>query len=739
MIGNHPPRRCGIATFTQDTARALRRAGLSVDVIAMSDHPGHAYPNSVLFEIPQDDLLAYEDAARRINLGGYDLVNVQHEYGIYGGRAGSHLLTLLRELNMPIVSTVHTALQNPNADQKAAMDELASLSAQFVVMSEKAKEILQSVHGIPDSQLTVLPHGIPDLPEEDPEEIKRALGVGGKKVILTFGLLSPDKGIEYAIDAMAEVPNATYVVLGQTHPHIKRDSGEAYRESLQRRAEAAGVADQVVFLNQFVDDSELARFLKMADLYVTPYLNEAQVTSGTLAYTVGNGKAVISTPYWHAKELLSDGRGILVPFRNAHALGAAMARLLEDGWRRAEIERKAYDYGRQMTWPRVAEGLLKSYRQASGYSHSVFNTLIRLYPAAEKSNPDLPEPRLEHLEVMTDDTGIIQHARYSVPNRDEGYCLDDNARALQFIVKLEAAGFEDHRLYRLQNNYLSFCAHALDKSTGRFRNFLSYDRRWLEKQGSEDSHARALWALSETAANADSWGARRLARELFESAQETSLSFMSPRAWGYSLMGFVKLGKTAEAEILVGRLMASYLAHADGEWNWFENSATYANARLSQAMIVAGRALDKPEAVSVGLKSLNWLCEVQNERGRFCPIGNDGFLAKGKKMPRFDQQPLEAAAHVSACLAAWEATRDPRWKREAERAFGWFLGNNVLGARMAECETGGCRDGLLECGPNENQGAESTISYLSALTELSVAKAESFEEESGEGEVGANA
>lgn len=722
MIGNHTPRKCGIATFTKDTASALRRAGFVVDVVAMSDHPGHDYPDGVLFDIPQDDFTAYLDAANRINMGCYDVVLVQHEYGIFGGPAGAHILALLRDLKVPIITTLHTVLKDPNPDQLAVLEELAGLSARFVVMSDKARELLMSVNGIPSSQIEIIPHGIPDLPDEDPEELKRSLGIEGKKVVLTFGLLSPDKGIEYGINAMAEVPDATYVILGQTHPHIKRDHGEGYREGLQALAASLGIADRVIFLNRFVDDAELTRYLNMADVYVTPYLKPEQVTSGTLAYTVGNGKAVVSTPYWHAQELLAEGRGVLVPFRDAGKLAFAINGLLLDSQWKSEIEQRAFAYGRQMTWPRVAEGLARCFEVVSGETRSMLENLIN-FAAVEKSKLVLPPVRLDHIRALTDDTGIIQHATYTIPNRDEGYCIDDNARALLLMVRLESAGMDDAQIYRLQNIYLSFCAYALDKSKGRFRNFLPYDRRWVEKQGSEDSHGRTLWALGETAAVAKSWGMRQLARQLFEEAEGVVESFTSPRAWAYSLLGCVRLGRTRLANEFTTRLVNLYRANASQNWCWFEEKATYCNARLSQSLILAGRALHRAEAVEIGLKTLNWLCEVQTRDGRYCPIGNDGFLEKGGKRALFDQQPVEAAAHVAACLTAFEATCDAKWQREAERAFGWFMGQNLLGAPLADRRTGGCRDGLLASGPNENQGAESTISYLGAIADLQLASA----------------
>lgn len=717
LIGNFAPRRCGIATFTRDLSRALGMAGVAVDVVAMSDEPGYEYPPEVVFDIPEDDLDAYRKAAERLNDAGYRLACVQHEYGIFGGPAGRHLLTLLRELNMPVVTTLHTVLTHPTAEQRAVMDELISLSQRVVVMSDRARSILHQVHGADEDVVTTIPHGIPDLPDVDPETLKAEVGLAGKKVVATFGLLSPDKGIQYAIEALAQVPEAVYVVAGQTHPHIVRHSGEAYRESLVELARRLGVEDRLIFWNRFMDDQELGRLLRLCDVYVTPYLKEEQITSGTLAFSVGNGKAVVATPYWHAQELLADGRGILVPFRDSRALAEAIGSLLSDEAKRREIEKRAFEYGRRMRWPAVGQAYRECFEQTTGESVRLLGRLAH-QAAPEKSSLQLPPVRLEHLVRLTDDTGILQHARYTIPRRAEGYCIDDNARALLLCAQLQAAGFYDPVLPRLTHRYLAFCEHAFNPETGRFRNFMSYDRRWLEDAGSEDSHGRSLWALGTAAGISTDPAVRALASELFEAGLPAVAGFTSPRAWAYTALGLVACHRAAEARPFVSHLLRGFEEYAESDWPWFEPVLAYANARLPQALVVAGHALRDEHAVEVGLRSLQWLTRLQRDGGRFSPVGCHGFYRKGGEMARFDQQPIEAAAQVSACLAALEVSGDPQWRREAERAFAWFLGHNVAGAPLADVETGGCRDGLHPEGANENQGAESTLSYLTALVEL---------------------
>lgn len=683
----------------------------------MSDQEGYEYPPEVVFDIPQDDLAAYRSAAYRLNTAGYDLVNVQHEYGIYGGPAGSHLLTLLRELKMPIVPTLHTILQRPNPDQRAVLDEIIGLSQSIVVMSEKARSLLCSVHNVPAEKVVLIPHGIPDLPATEPETLKKEMGLEGKKVVLTFGLLSPDKGIEFAVEAMAKVPDATYLVVGQTHPHVRRHSGEAYRESLMAKATEFGVADRVKFIDRFVDDAELARLLKMCDVYVTPYLKEEQITSGTLAYTVGNGKAVVSTPYWHAQELLADDRGILVPMRDSSALANAIGELLTDDERRHTIEEKALAMGQEMRWPAVGKAYVNTFEQAFGANNTLLRELTK-EALVDKGSLKLPNVQLTHLEVLTDHTGIFQHATYNIPNRREGWCIDDNARALLLTVQLMQSGNDDPRLPLFQNRYLSFCAHAMNHETGRFRNFMSYDHQWLETVGSEDSHGRSLWCLGTTARKAAKVGVRGMARELFEQGSDAVEEFTSPRAWAYACLGFVQMSEYDRVENMVDRLMDLYYACASDDWPWFEPIVAYANARLSQALILGGHSLGDTRAVNAGLRTLQWLSEIQNEGGVFSPIGNDGFYVRGGQKARFDQQPIEAAGHVSACLSAFEVTGDRKWKREAERAYGWFEGKNILGVPVGDAETGGCGDGLHKDGVSFNQGSESTISYLGALAEL---------------------
>ncbi|ACY48252.1 glycosyltransferase family 4 protein [Rhodothermus marinus] len=737
FVGNYLPRQCGIATFTTDLCEAVAAAAPETTCFAVpiNDRPeGYAYPPRVRFEIPEEDLTAYRRAAEFLNINDVDVVCLQHEYGIFGGPAGSHVLTLVRELRMPVVTTLHTILREPNAEQRAVLEELTALSDRVVVMTQRGKEFLQTIYGVPESKIDLIPHGIPDVPFVDPNFYKDRFGVEGKIVLLTFGLLSRNKGIEYVIEALPAIlerhPNVVYIVLGATHPHVRQVEGESYRLFLQRRARELGIEEHVIFHNRFVSLEELVEFIGAADIYLTPYLNREQITSGTLAYTVGCGKAVISTPYWHAEELLADGRGILVPFRDAKAIAEAVNRLLEDEAERHAIRKRAYLYGRQMIWPVVAQRYLESFERARAAGTTRTRVAI---PTLNQRPDELPVLKLDHLKRLTDDTGILQHATYTVPNYDEGYTTDDNARALIVAVLLEELGGKTAtEAPELATRYLAFLWHAFNPETGRFRNFLDYNRHWLEAVGSEDSHARALWGLGYVVGRSRRPGLWKLVGRLFDEALPAALAFTSPRAWAFTILGVQEYlrrfygDRTAlqARETLADRLFQLYQKNRRDDWRWFEDRLTYANARMPHALMMAGYWTGRSEWLEAGLESLRWLVGVQQDKqGNFVPIGNDGFYPRGKKRPHFDQQPIEAHATVSACLEAYRITNDAFWYREARRAFEWFLGRNQLGVPLYDPSTGGCCDGLQPNGVNENQGAESTLAFLLSLLEMKLAEA----------------
>jgi glycosyltransferase involved in cell wall biosynthesis len=730
LLGNAPPRRCGIATFTCELQEALGAsgAGIETSMVAMNDRGRrYDYPPNVRIQIDDDRLGDYIRASDALNAGQYDVVSLQHEFGIFGGEAGEHVMALLSRLTMPIVTTFHTVLSAPTPQQRRVAQRIIDASARIVVMAEKGRAVLQASYQIPPSKIEVIAHGIPDVAFIEPAEAKARLGFSGRQSILTFGLLSPNKGIEMAIDAMPEIlarcPSAVYVVLGATHPNLVRDQGEAYRDSLVARVHALGIANSVVFLDRFVDQQTLLGYIAMCDVYVTPYLNEAQMTSGTLAYSFGLGKPVVSTPYWHARELLADGRGVLVPFADPGAIGREVSALLTDHPRRQAMRERAYAASRCMTWARTAERYLAVFESARADHRPA---VTRGQPHVLRPVQARPEMQTEYLLAMCDDTGLFQHAVFDVPDRAHGYCVDDNARGLLVACALNGPG--ERPLDELVTaRFAAFVQHAWNPDTRRFRNFMGFDRRWLEETGSEDSHGRTVWALGNCARSDASPSRRRWAAALFAMSLPPVEHFQSPRAWAFALLGLdaycAAVPDDASAQrlrlVLGARLMARLAAAETPDWVWFEDGLAYDNARLPQALIVTGVRTGQKGWVAAGLRTLRWLMGVQTApTGCFRPVGTEGFGQTRCAPQVFDQQPLEATATIAACLAAWRAEGDAIWTDYSERAFSWFLGHNDLAVPVVDVDTGSCRDGLHSDRASANRGAESVVSYLLALAEM---------------------
>ncbi|HUW70328.1 MAG TPA: glycosyltransferase family 4 protein [bacterium] len=739
FLGGFLPRLCGIATFTHDLCEAIALSSPSSNCFAcaVNDRPeAYDYPPRVRFELDEKDIDSYRRAADFLNFNNADVLCIQHEFGIYGGPAGSHIVSLLKEVRMPVVTTLHTILSSPNPAQRTVMKELVARSDRLVVMARKGAEILRDTYGVPDTKVDIIAHGIPDMPFLDSSVYKTQFGVDGRKVLLTFGLLGPGKGIEYAIKALPEIvarqPDVVYLILGATHPHLVAHEGEAYRLGLERLAEDLGVKDHVIFYNRFVSIDDLKEFIGATDIYLTPYLNEAQITSGTLAYVFGAGKAVVSTPYWHAQELLADGHGTLVPFRDAHAIAQGVCAYLEDAALLARTREQSWSLGRQMIWPAAATQYIESFQHARADRKASPRRAFAAWTLASRPY-ELPSLRLDHVIRMSDRTGIFQHAMFNVPNFEEGYCTDDNARAFILCCLLdEISGVPaEENLDRLATSYLAFLAAAFNQSTLHFRNFMSYGREWLEASGSEDSHARALWALGTGAGRSHNDGHRKLSARLFYLGLSVAESFSSPRAWAFTMLGLHEFLQRfpedariiAAMEVLGGKLMRLWKAFATDEWPWFEPVATYDNPRLCQALFLYGVECHRPEAIDIGLSSLRWLASLQRtQAGNFRPIGSNGFYQKGGARADFDQQPVEAQAMVSACLEAFRITGDATWFQEAKRAFEWFLGRNDLGLPLYDSGSGGCSDGLHKDRVNENQGAESTLAFHLSLAEMNLAQ-----------------
>lgn len=726
MIGNFLPRQCGLATFTTDVWQAMRDRfpDVQVDVYAMDDHPGrYAYPPAVTGTIPQQDLSAYLSTARTIEASGAQAIWVQHEYGIYGGAAGEHLLALLDRTTLPVIVTLHTVLEKPNADERRVLEGLLRRAAKVVVMAERGRDILRRVYGVSPRQVAMIPHGVPDRPFVDPETLKPHFGWEGRDVVLTFGLLAPGKGIETIVEALPAVaerhPNLLYVVLGATHPNLVAHEGEAYRDRLKALAADLGVADNVAFIDGFVEHERLIDYLQAADIYATPYLNPAQITSGTLSYAVGVGKAVVSTPYVHATEILADGHGVLVDFRDVAAFAREIDRLLTSARDRSRLAQRAYDRGRTMIWPRLAEAMLHETEVA------VAGRPRRLAQQPSQAMRPLA-PNFAAVERMSDATGMLQHSIYSVPDRRHGYCIDDNARALMFVTAMD--DLDPVARDKWTTIYASFIQYAWNPDARRFRNFMNFDRTWCEDVGSEDSNGRAVWALGVTARDGRDAKHRDWARAMFDATASLALDLGSLRAQSFAMLGAAAMLEASPGHELARSILERFpddqlalLGEARRpEWQWFEIVLAYDNARLPQALIVAGQALGRKDLVDCGLETLGWIVAKQTSpEGRFRAVGTESFHRPYADPLQFDQQPLEAQATVDACISAWHATGDPRWVAEAERAYGWYLGHNDLDLPLASAADGGCFDGLMPTGLNRNQGAESILALQLANCAIS--------------------
>ncbi len=739
FLGDYLPRQCGIATFTTDICEAVAAEYPDCECVvgAVNDRPeGYDYSKRIRFEIDEKEIDSYRRAADFLNINNVEVVSVQHEFGIYGGPAGSHLLALLRDGHMPVVTTLHTVLRDPNEAQRSVMEQLDALSNRFIVMAERGREILKEVYGVSSEKIDLIPHGVPDVQFIDPSFHKDQFGVESKTVLLTFGLLSPNKGIEYVIEALPAIlkshPNVVYIVLGATHPNLLLREGESYRLKLERLAEDRGVTGNVIFYNRFVTLEELTDFIGAADIYVTPYLNEAQITSGTLAYAFGAGKAVISTPYLYAQELLAQDRGILVPFRESAAIVEGVGQFLSDPALMAAMRKRAWKLGREMIWPVVARRYMESFERARIRS-TVPPRKAFAVRTLENRPYEFPPLKLDHLFRMTDDTGIFQHAIFNVPNYREGYCTDDNARAfiLTLVLPEMTSRVAQQDLEALASTYLSFLWDAFDQETNRFRNFMSHRREWLERFGSEDSHARALWAIGMALGRSKNDGHRNLCALLFQRGLSVVEEFTSPRAWAFAVLAMQEYLRSFSGDrtvnqlrdVLTTRLLDLFQANSSKEWQWFEPVATYDNAKLSHAMILSGHWTSRGEVFQAGLQSLRWLVETQKAvAGHFAPIGCNGFWKRGGEKARFDQQPLEAYATISACLEAFVLTHDQYWKRASRRCFEWFLGRNDLGTSLYDSSTGGCRDALHQDRVSQNQGAESSLAFYLSLAEMTQAE-----------------
>ncbi len=717
LIGNYLPRRCGMATFTTDIYRAFEKRfpGVAMDVWAMNDRGNrYDYPAEVTGSINAEDPESYRSAAREIVASNPDLVWIQHEFGIFGGPAGDHLLTLLDRITCSVAATLHTILSRPEPAQRRVMDALVSRCQTLIVMAVEGRRILIEVYDADPAKIVVIPHGIPDRPFAPTAPMKKQLGLEGHDVILTFGLLSPGKGIETMVEAMpaivARFPTALYVVLGATHPHTIEHEGEAYRESLKALSGRLGVSNHVRWVDAFVETDAVLDYLEAADIYATPYLDQTQITSGTLAYAIGLGKAVVSTPYVHACELLANDHGRLVDVRDSKGFADAIIALLADPETMGALRRRTYALGRSMVWPRLAEASLAAF--------TAVTPIRSAQPRPIKSGTIPARIPITAVERLSDATGMLQHSVFSVPDRAHGYCVDDNARALILMCRDSTIG--DAERARLTCAYAGFVQHAWNPDTRAFRNFMSFDRSWLETEGSDDSCGRTVWALAIAATECSDIAIRRWAADLFGKTIDAVAARHSPRTRAFLMIGASAMLAMQPGDAhLIGLLtefgddLVAKLADCERpEWRWFEPVLAYDNGRLPEALLRAGLALNRSDFVIRGLETLTWLAEQQTAKaGHYRPIGSDSFGRAYAPPLEFDQQPLEAWAMIDACDAAFAATGESHWQSLGVRAYQWFLGNNDLGLPIADPSTGECCDGLMPTGVNRNQGAESVLAF----------------------------
>lgn len=733
LIGNSLPRRCGIATYTTDicNAFAARFPDVKFDVWAMNDQgSSYDYPPEVVGSIDADDPGSYRAAAREIIVSEPDLVWIQHEFGIFGGNAGDHILTLVDRLTCPLVVAFHTILSRPDAAQRRVIDAFAARSQLLIVMADEGRRLLIDVYGADPAKIAVIPHGIPDRPFAQTASMKAQLGFAERDVILTFGLLSPGKGIETMIEALPAIvsrfPNVLYIVLGATHPHSLKTEGEQYRGKLIALTASLGVADHVHWVDSFVETDSLLDYLQAADIYTTPYRNPAQITSGTLAYAIGLGKAVVSTPYVHARELLANDHGRLVDFDDSAGFAKAIVGLLSDNGVRDDLRERTYALGRTMIWPRLAEASLARF--------DAIPSMTLAFPRTIKAMAIPAGLPLTAIERLTDATGMFQHSVHSVPDRAHGYCVDDNARALILMCTHPKLSIVERM--RLTSIFAAFIQHAWNPDTQRFRNFMGFDRQWLEEQGSDDSCGRTLWALAIAVTDAADPAIRQWASGLFDTAHAPITISRSPRTRAFVMIAMSAMLTARPGDRVFASMLAEFgddllLKYGDcqrANWRWFEPTLAYDNARIPEGLLRAGIAIDREDFVAAGLEMLEWLAAMQTSAGgHFRPVGSDNFSRPFSPSLHFDQQPLEAWAMIDACDAAFAASNNSIWYSHAAQAYRWFLGENDLGLVIGNAVSGECYDGLMPTGVNRNQGAESVLAFHMATLAINRLMAKSVE------------
>ena len=727
FISSFPPRKCGIATFASDlienTATAAKGEFEPLVVAMRSDD--QKYNEPVKFEIHENIKSDYICAADYINFSHVEVISVQHEFGLFGGAGGQYLSLLLNRLKAPVITTLHTVLDEPEPEYYKSMVEVCAASHKIITMNRRGVDMLQEIYNIPAGKIKLIPHGIPDLPFVDSNYYKHQFGLEDRRTMLTFGLLSKNKGIEVMLEAMPEIieadPSVIYIVLGMTHPNILKNEGESYRFSLQQMVKDLGIEEHVIFHNRFVNDQELHNFLCATDIYVTPYQAEKQLTSGTLSFAVGTGKAVVSTPYWAAEELLADGRGKLVSFNDSRGMAEAIVEILENDSLFYSLRRRAYDYGRFRTWPRIGQAYWKLF--SAKRLPLRIATRSTLSAAETISNIEVPEPSLDHLIKLTDDTGLYQHATFTIPNREHGYCTDDNARGVIAMTRYFTQ-YPDPQALQLLEKYLSFIMYS-QNSDGSVRNMMYFDRTWYKNEANHDAFGRVLWAFGTVMASPPAPAYLSILKDRFDKSVQL-IQKQKPKGMAYSILGMCDYLKhfpgasdiKRQLELAAEGLVTQFRESCYPDWRWFEDAITYDNAVLPHSLFVAGITCDNKRYIEIAEESSEFLLKHSLNGKHFSFVGCNGWFERGKTKASFDQQPIEAASMVMMLRAAYDATLNEKYLKLQRKAFDWFLGRNDLHIPLYDFRTKGCNDGLMQDGVNINQGAESTLSFLLSLLSI---------------------
>jgi|ETNmetMinimDraft_2_1059921.scaffolds.fasta_scaffold03720_3 glycosyltransferase involved in cell wall biosynthesis len=716
MMSTYPPRECGIATFTKDLSDSINKQvspQMCTKILAINKEESnhYNYPDKVIFQISENNVDDYLNVAKKINNNeNIKLVSIQHEFGLFGGEYGDYLLAFLEVLTKPVVITFHSVLPNPDDRLRKVVQSISEKVDEIVVMTKKGCEILENDYGL-RSDVKIIPHGIPIVNFENQEFEKKELRFDGKKIISSFGLMSSGKGYEYVIDAMPDLikdhPDLLYLIVGETHPVVRKNEGEKYRNFLEKKVRNLNLQKHVKFHDKYLSLLEIIKYLKATDIYISSGLNPNQITSGTLVYAMGCGRTIVSTPFLHAKDCITNDIGKLVMFKNSDSYKKSINEILNNSEKRKEMELNAYRKSRKMTWPNVA----LAYK-------GLFNEVLNIPEIST-----LPLINVDHLYRLTDSFGIIQFANQHIPDTNSGYSLDDNARAL-VVSTTHYSHFKEFKMLKLVKIYLDYLKYVQGVD-GKLYNYVDINRKINSVDFSEDAHGRAVWSIGFMLKNKSiPEDLKKEGAELLKKSIPVIMNLQSPRAIAFSLIGLCYTQESNLIEVrdqikkLADWLVSAYKVNSHDNWHWFEPYLTYSNSKLPESLLLAHSILSNDEYLKIGEYTLHFLINQTFDRSTFIPIGQDGWYIKGKERAYFDQQPVEASYMVQTLITAFNISGNNYYRKYSHDAFLWFLGNNSSKQVIYNESTGGCYDGLGRETVNINQGAESSLSYLMARLSL---------------------